>query len=381
MKAVVLAGGPGKGLSRISDGSPKTLLKIAGKTVIEYVLEYVLEAGIKEVIIVADKPDLFTYLRDRYPSLNISIRKQEGKEVIGAILTAKDELSKRSLLIYGDTLAPSDIVKVVIDAFYSFGCPVLTVVPEMDVRLYGAVKIGSRRFVTEFIEKPKEHLKGYYAFGGISILNKGIIDLIEKENSLDRAINAYIKRGGKIVASIWSGWWVDIGYPWDLLEAIYYILNKNERALISSKAKIASTAIIEGPVIISEGAEIDHYAIIKGPAYIGKNVFIGVNTFIRPYTSIEENSVISSYAEVTWSYIGESVTIGRESFLGYSVVGRYAVIEPLVFTKLLPAEPDKVGIRTIKEYKRRREYHKIGSFIGARARVKSLTALEPGTFI
>ncbi len=381
MRAVILAGGPGKGLARVSGGLPKTLLSIAGKAVIEYVLDAVIEAGIRDITLVTDKPSYFAYLKEKYSRvLSITVKEQVGKEVAGAVLSAKEELSKGAILIYGDTLVPSTAINSLVDAFYSYGCPVLMVVPEMDVRLYGAVKVNRRNFITEFIEKPSKHLEGYYAFGGISILNKEIVDLIEEEEALDKAIRNYLSKGGKLIASIWSGWWVDVGYPWDILEAIYYILNMRKASLISSSAKIASTAVIEGPVIIDEGAEVDHYAIIKGPAYIGKEVFVGANTFIRPYTSIERNSVISSYAEVTWSYIGESVTIGRGSFLGYSVVGREAVIEPQVFTKLL-VESEGIGIKVIKEYKRRREYHKIGSFISAKARVKSLTILKPGTYI
>ncbi len=381
MEAVVLAGGAGKGLKAITGGKPKTLIPIAGKYVIEYVIDVLLENNIDNIVLVTDKPSDFEDITVKYGGrIKFDIRKQRGAEVIGAILTAEDELSKGAILFYGDTIVKSDALRMLINTYFEFNEPVILVVPEEDVRLYGAVKVSDEGLVRSIIEKPKEALEGYYAYGGIAILNRELIELVRSFNSLDKAINYYIDRGGRIRAAIWGGLWIDIGYPWNLLEAIYHVLNELRESKIASKAKISSKAIIEGPVIIEEGAFIDHNAIIRGPAYIGKNVMVGANTFIRPYTSIELESSIGSYVELVWSSIQPYATIGRASFLGYSVVGPRAVIEPYVYTKLL-VEPERIGIKAIREYKRRREYFKIGSFIGYKARVKSYLTLEPGTLI
>ena len=379
MKAVILAGGAGTGLKQITGGKPKTLLKICGKAVISYVIESIINAGIKEVLIVSDRPNEFEDITLNYGKyVMFELRKQIGNEVLGALLTAKDVLSK-SLLVYGDTLVPKEALELVLNTYYEYGKPVLLVVPEEDVTLYGAIKLNANGTISRFIEKPKECLPGHYAFGGIAIINDELLRLIEREGMIDRAINEYIEGGGKIIGAVWSGWWVDIGYPWDLLFATYYILRELKISRISSNAKIASTAIIEGPIIIEDGVEIDHYSVIKGPAYIGRDVAIGTHTLIRPYTSIEASSVIHSYAEVVWSLVGPKSTIGRASFLGYSVVGEGAVIEPNVTTKLL-VKPDEAYIRTIKEYKKRREYHKIGAFISYGSRIKAYTVLEPGKY-
>jgi len=381
MEAVVLAGGAGKGLKVITGGKPKTLIPIAGKCVIEYVMNVLLRNNISNVILVTDRPSDFEDITIKYGRrIKFDIRRQKGVEVIGAILTAEDELSRGAILFYGDTIIDADALRMLINTYLEFNEPVILVIPEEDVRLYGAVRVSDEGLVRGIIEKPKEVLEGYYAYGGIAVLNKELVELIRSFNSLDEAINDYVNRGGKVRAAIWGGLWIDIGYPWNLLEAIYHVLNELRESRISSRAKISSKAVIEGPVIIEDGAFIDHNAIIRGPAYIGKDVMIGANAFIRPYTSIELESSIGSYVELVWSSIQPYATIGRASFLGYSVVGPKAVIEPFVYTKLL-IEPEKTGIKAIREYKRRREYFKIGSFIGYKARVKSYLTLEPGTLI
>ena len=234
--------------------------------------------------------------------------------------------------------------------------------------------------VRSFTEKPERYIEGAYAFGGVAILDRNLVELVESEGSLDKAVNTYVKTHD-VLASIWGGWWVDIGYPWNILEAQYYLLKERvKNSVISSKANIASTAVIEGPVVVEEGARIDHYAVVKGPAYIGRNVLIGTHTFIRPYVGIEEEATVGSYTELVWSTLEPEATVGRGSFLGFSVVGEKAVIESNVITKLL-TEPEKEGIKAIKVVKRRRQYAKIGAFIGYRARVPAGKVLEAGEYV
>ena len=381
MRAVILAGGAGRGLKVITGGRPKTLVPLAGKPVIEYVIETLIKSKITEITLVTDRPSEFEDITVKYGmKVRFDTKKQEGNEVIGALLTAKEELSKGSILFYGDTLTEPEAVQTLLTTYLESGDPTLLLVPEEDVTLYGAVKVSEGGLVKEIIEKPGKPLEGYYAFGGLAILNAEIMNLIESYGALDKALNEYIRKGGKVRAAIWGGLWVDIGYPWDILTALYNILSRLKASVISSRAKVSSKAVIEGPVIIEDNAVIEHGSIVRGPAYIGRDVLLGVDSFIRPYTSIEYNASIASYAEIVWSSIQPEVTIGRASFLGYSVVGPKAVVEPFVLTKIV-VEPEKVGIKAIREYRRRREYFKIGSFIGYRARVRSFTILEPGTTI
>jgi len=59
MKAVVLAAGEGRRLEPLTNRRPKPMLPIAGKPLIEYVLDAIVEAGIDEVVFVVG------YARDR----------------------------------------------------------------------------------------------------------------------------------------------------------------------------------------------------------------------------------------------------------------------------------------------------------------------------
>ena len=380
-KAIVLAGGMGKRIMNITGGSPKVLLKVAGKSIIDRVMENLISVGIKDVSVITDRTavieDVVHHYR-KYASVNVI--EQKEADLIGALLTAAELIDRDALLVYGDILIKSEALRDLLLSQELYRKSVMLLIPEEDVREYGAVTITEDNFVNTFIEKPGEKIEEAYAYGGIMTVNEEFAKLLMETESFENTINDLAKER-KIRAFIWSGWWVDVGYPWDLLKALHYLLSEFEATKISAKAKIADTAIIEGPVVIDDGAKIDHYVIIKGPVYIGKGVYVGNHSLIRPYTSLERGSIVHAYSEVFWSSLQEEALVGRGSFIAFSVLGSKAVIEPNVLTKVIVSEEMR-GIRPIEVIKDHKErYLKLGAFISAGRRVKAGTVLEPGVMI
>jgi len=380
MHTILLVGGAGTGLRIITKGKPKVLLKLLGKTIVEHVLNNLLSIGIDSVVLVSDKPELYEDLTVKYGRImEVEVVKQYEPEIRGAALAARDYVKDYFLLVYGDVLVPPNAYKIVLDAYKVHKKPSIMVIPEEDVRLYGAVTLSPTNTIKEFIEKPRDTIPGAYACGGIFVLNKEFLAILEEEESMGKALEKYVKLDN-VIASVWSGWWVDIGYPWDLLRALYYKLDELKRSSIAKSASIASTAIIKGPVVIEDEAVIDHYALLRGPLYIGQGTFIGSHTMIRTYVDIEEGSSIYSYSEIVWSNIQPKVTIGRASFLGFSVIGEESIIEPNVTTKTL-MHLEKDVVKPIEIVKKQRRYLKLGAFIGARTRVPIGKVLEPGSIV
>lgn len=379
-KAVILAGGPGKELAHITKGRPKTLLKVVGKPVIERVAEALYAAGFREAVIITDKPREFDDVTVRLGRrMELEVRQHGDGGVAAALTEAAPYLRRGYMLVYGDTLMPSEAYDTIARSYETWGKPVLMIVPEADVTEFGAVKIGRGYLVESFDTSPTKPPPGTYAFGGVAYLDEELADALAEEGDIGRAVTEYVRGGGTVRTALWSGWWVDIGHPINLLEAQYYVLRELRASRISSNAEIAPTAVLEGPVIVEDGALIDHYAVIKGPAYVGTGASVGAHSLIRQYTSVCAGAVFGAYAEAVWTIIGERSTIGKGAFLGHSVIGEGAVVEANVVTRTFVPDPEAAGIRAIAEHRRRRTYYKVGASVGSGCRVRAGEVLDPGT--
>jgi NDP-sugar pyrophosphorylase family protein len=111
-------------------------------------------------------------------------------------------------------------------------------------------------------------------------------------------------------------------YPWEFLDIIQELL-KNEVtfSIISNKATIAKTAIIEGPCIIEDNVVIDDFAKIKGPSYIGSGSFIGMGSLIRN-SMLDYNTNIGYNCEIGKTYFAGNAKISHHNVILDSIIGK-----------------------------------------------------------
>ena len=111
-------------------------------------------------------------------------------------------------------------------------------------------------------------------------------------------------------------------YPWEFLDIIQELLrNEVTFSIISNKATIAKTAIIEGPCIIEDNVVIDDFAKIKGPCYIGKGSFIGMGSLIRN-SMIDYNTNIGFNCEIGKTYFAGNAKISHHNVILDSIIGK-----------------------------------------------------------
>lgn len=142
--------------------------------------------------------------------------------------------------------------------------------------------------------------------------------LISNKNLLFLPCNAVIgKRSTKKSLEYYK-----FQYPWEFLDIIQELL-KNEvtHSIISNKATIAKTAIIEGPCIIEDNVVIDDFAKIKGPTYIGNGSFIGMGSLIRN-SMLDYNTNIGFTCEIGKTYFAGNAKISHHNVILDSMIGK-----------------------------------------------------------
>lgn len=164
-------------------------------------------------------------------------------------------------------------------------------------------------------------------------------------------------------------------YPWEALEGLKkYIIElgktlspdeydcPSENVWIAKDAKVAPSALINGPCIIDHGAEVRHCAFVRGSAIIGKNSVFGNSCEIK-------NSIIFDDAQVPhFNYIGDSV-LGWHSHMGAGSI-----------TSNVKSDRSNIVIRSGKERIESGRY-KIGAMLGDYVEIGCNSVLNPGTVI
>lgn len=114
-------------------------------------------------------------------------------------------------------------------------------------------------------------------------------------------------------------WWMDLGRPWELLDANEHLLKRQAGGV---RGMVEPNARVENGVLVGEGTRVRSGAYIEGPTYIGRNCDIGPNCYVRPFTSIGDGVRVGNGVEIKNSIIMDRTHIGHLSYVGDSIVGR-----------------------------------------------------------
>ncbi|WP_143701313.1 sugar phosphate nucleotidyltransferase [Vulcanisaeta thermophila] len=374
---VVLGGGKGTKMEPITPYVDKALIRLMGKPLIYYPTKSLIDLGLRRIYVVSRDPSKISSELSKYTgSAPVEHMAQRGDDMSSALASIYEVAGKGTVVIsFGDVVMPTEAYRLALNTHVNSGKSVTVLMtPLSDLQGYFEV---SSTGDSVLISKVETHRSGY-AWAGV-LVTEG--DFIRTLHDLNGDLNgALMKFRGNINLALWSGWFVDVAYPWDLLSAIKYLMMDIKESRISKAAHISPRAVIEGPVIIDDEAVVDHGATIRGPVYLGRGSYVGNNAIIRNNTSLEEDSVVGANAEVTESLIGPRVTVGRGSFIGNSVIGDEAVIEPGVVTlSVLPSGVEVSHLTPV--IVKGKQVSKLGLIAGPRCRVGANSVVYPGYIV
>ncbi len=328
MKAVILAAGEGTRLRPLTSTRPKPMLPIAGKPILEWNLEALDCVGVKEIFIIVgyQRKSIEQYFGHVYRGMKIHyILQKEQKGTGDALLKVKGKIKDEFLVLNGDLFITKSFLRTLLEKNKKKKSDAtMSLVKVSDPSSYGIVEV-KRNKVLSLKEKPRKP-KSKLANAGVYIFNNKIFDELDKigksrrmEYELTDAIKNFIKKG-IVFGYTCEGQWIDIGLPWNLLDANEIVM-KSIKLKKQKTATIEKYAVIKGPVHVGKNSVIRSGAYIEGPVFIGDDCVIGPNCYIRPHTVIMDSCKIGNAVEVKNSIIMSGTHIGHLSYLGDSIIG------------------------------------------------------------
>jgi len=310
MKAIIPVAGAGTKLRPHSYTQPKALVPLAGKTVISFIIDQIIEAGIDEIIFIVgyqgDK--IRDFVKSKYPDLKTHFVHQTDRQGIGhAIKMTKSIVSNDEVFVMlGDTICEYD-VKAVIQSPYSM----LGVRKVDDPRGFGVAEIDEEGIINHVVEKPQIPKSNMALVGLYKIKESAqMFHCLETnirhglrshgEYSLTDALDCMIKLDIKFKCFKVDSWF-DCGKKETILESNATLLKKSG-GNIADKHLLENTVLIQ-PVSIGSGCDIKN-------SIIGPNVSIGENTKIN--YSIIKQSIIGSHSNL-FDIVLDNSLIGNDT--------------------------------------------------------------------
>ncbi len=332
MKAVVLAAGEGQRLRPLTFTRPKHMIPLGGKPVLEHLVGTLKEVGIEEILIVVNYKN--EVIREHFGSgerFNVKINYVLQEKVLGtadAIAASENHVDGEDFLaVNGDLLLSVNAIKPVLEV-HEKAKPTATLaaVQVENPEQYGVLRMDCGRLMDILEKPPPEAALGNWINAGIYVFSPEIFNLIRRTSPSERgeleiteSIRLALRDGESVaVAKISGGDWLDIGRPWDLLDANIRVLKMVKRSILGV---VEEGAHIKGQVYVGYGALLRSGSYIEGPVYIGDGSDIGPNCYLRPYTSIGRKVRIGNACEIKNSIIMDHVHIGHLSYIGDSIIG------------------------------------------------------------
>ncbi len=317
MKALITAGGHGTRLRPITHTQNKHLIPIANKPILNYALEYVRDAGIKDVGIITNREG--SEVKDVYGDGNdlglniIYIPQEKPSGLADCVKIAQPYIGDEPFVFYlGDNIIVGGIGRFIEEFEKGNANCHLVLAKVNDPERFGVPEIKDGRVVR--VEEKPRHPKSDFAVTGIYIYDKHIFEAVNSispsargELEISDAHQYLINKGYKVTFSEITGWWKDTGKPADLLEANRLVLDNINTDI---KGKVDKNSNISGRVIIEKGAEIIN-SNVRGPVIIGAGTKV-VNSYIGPYTSISKNCEIVN-SELEYSIVLDNCLIQNQN--------------------------------------------------------------------
>lgn len=378
MKAIILAAGEGSRMRPLSYTRPKVMLPLANKPIVEHLLVEAIKAGIREFIFIVGYCD--EQVRHYFGNgerWEASIEYCTQRKQLGtadALRMAEELVDGNFLMMNGDIIVNhQDIYRLTQKAENT-----VSIIEVPDTTGLGVVELDGKDRVVRIYEKAAEP-PSHCANAGLYLFTPAIFDAVFQtpksprgEYEITTSLQLLIARGQPVLAHQIAHW-LNLTYPWNLLDANESLL---EEAEAKNWGESEPNVVIKGKVAIGPNTIVRAGSYIVGPAIIGQNCDIGPNCYIRPSTAIGDNCHIGNAVDVKNSIIMRGTKIPHHNYVGDSVIGEDCNLG--AGTKIANLRLDRKNIIVANIDTKRR---KLGAILGDRVETGINASINIGSMI
>lgn len=215
LDAVLMAGGKGERLRPLTEKTPKPLLPVGDKCIIDHNIDRLLNYGVKNISVTVNylKEQIEDHFKD--PRGNVQVHTIREPKYLGTIGSIKfvPQFYNDTILVMNSDLFTNINYEDFYLHFKEHNADMSVAAVPYSVKIpYGILDLVERRNIKGLIEKPSYE---YYANAGIYLIKKTALDYIPNDTFFNATdlIEKLIAEDRKVIRFPLNGTWIDIGNP------------------------------------------------------------------------------------------------------------------------------------------------------------------------
>ena len=323
MKAILLAGGKGTRLRPLTVHTPKPIVPIFNRPFLYYQIDQLKQVPeIDEVILSLNyQPRRIEEIFGDGDGLGVKLRyvvEPMPLGTAGAVRYAGDNLTESVVVFNGDVLTQVDLAAVLALHRSRKAKATIVLTPVENPRAYGLVETDRDGNIQRFLEKPGEdEITCNTINAGIYILEPDTFDRIPKDTawSIERSFfPSLIERDETFVASVYDGYWIDIGTPAKYLQV--------HRDIMDGLYKAPPFSGQPNEQFVAPGARVEEGVELHGPCFIDDGAVIKAGAKLLPYSVVGRQTHVDEAAVIDGAIVWANGWIGREAVVKGAILGR-----------------------------------------------------------
>ena len=326
MQAILLAGGFGTRLRPLTLTTPKQMLPVMHRPMIEHAVSALARHGVDRVVLALGYHD--EAFRAAYPDGRCAgvemccVVESEPLDTAGAIRFAYEASGMEDsgdsggtfLVANGDVITDLDVSEML--RFHRSASAEATIhlIEVSEPSRYGVVVTEAGGRVSAFVEKPPPPAPSNWINAGTYLMEPPVIGRIDggRRVSVEREVFPAMATAGTLWALRHNTYWVDAGTPQTYLQVQLDLLDgrRGPAAVgVSPEASVDPEAIVERSVVMA-GAAVGEGSVVRGSA-------------------VHSSAVIEAGAQVLDSVVGSGATVGQGARVtDGTLVGEHFDVEP-----------------------------------------------------
>lgn len=218
--AVMMAGGKGERLRPLTEKTPKPLLPVGDKAIIDHNVDRLISYGVKHISVTVNylREQIEEHYREPHNGIQVqTVREPKFLGTIGSIKFVPKFFNDTVLLMNSDVFTNIDYEDFFLHFQQNDAEMSVAAIPYNVSIPYGVLDLDGR-YIKGLLEKPKYN---YYANAGIYLFKRRVLDEIPNDTFFNATdlIEKLISKGKKVIRYPLNGTWIDIGNPQEYQKA------------------------------------------------------------------------------------------------------------------------------------------------------------------